>query len=147
MINFADSENFKEFPFPDPDHHDIVYVICINTPGQEASIPIYVGLCTKHIGRLGDYVSANYTAPTDFKVGEAIKYLQRRGYQVIFKYKESINAKCEETTLLALFDLQHALLLNKFKNGYDYKNTAEKQAVLERLHHFVDDIITQWRSQ
>ena len=76
-----DFSTFAEMEFPQ--HRDIVYVF-LYVPDEGAEpVPFYVGESSRHVGRFGDYMSANFTASTDFKVGEAVKYLQKSRFRVL----------------------------------------------------------------
>jgi hypothetical protein len=111
--------DFVELPFPDDG--DIVYVLCFVRTGQTDCVPVYVGESSRHFGRFGDYVSGQFSAPTDFKVGEAIKWLRERDYRVIIKYKESTSRREEEASLIASLKGQPLTLLNDLK-GYNYRS-------------------------
>jgi len=117
-----DFSQFEEMEFPA--HRDIVYLLYYVTEGNSDATPFYVGETSRHVGRFGDYLSAKFSACTDFKVGEAVKYLRLRGFRVIIKYKESTDRQGEEKTILDQFRLQHRLLLNDLP-GYDYRRSNE----------------------
>lgn len=93
-----DFSTFEEMEFPK--HRDIVYVLHYIQGEGAKTIPFYVGESSRHVGRFGDYVSANFTAATDFKVGEAVKYLREKGLRVVIKFQESHNRKEEEKRIL-----------------------------------------------
>ena len=86
------SEQFKNFVgshFPTISHFpkdmSTVYVVFYIKGNKET--PVYVGETESIQRRIGEYVSASFTMHTDFKVGEAIRYFQERGHQVIIRYK------------------------------------------------------------
>ena len=84
MQNINDTINdFETFNFPL--FSDIVYIVGIQK--EEKFIPFYVGQSSRHLGRMGDYISAQFNAPTDFKVGEAVKYIQQKGFLAVVKFK------------------------------------------------------------
>jgi len=67
--------------------------------GSEA--PFYVGQTHRLSERVGDYCTADFAASTDFRVGEAIRYLRDiKKYRIILKYKPSRSSIEEERTLL-----------------------------------------------
>jgi len=131
-----DFSTFEEMEFPQ--HCDIVYVLHYIHGDGAKPLPFYVGESSRHVGRFGDYVSANFSAATDFKVGEAVKYLRKKGLRVVIKFQESHNRKEEEKRIL-----QHLRstfkLLNDLK-GYRY---GDSDASSERLkiHQFIEQIL------
>lgn len=122
--------DFHDIEFPlDP---DIVYIIYLVK--DENEIPIYVGESSRNIGRFGDYVSAKFSASTDFKVGEAVKYIQTLGYNVRIKYKETLDRKNKEREILNnLRERYH--LLNDL-SGFDY-SIANQLDERSKIHEFV----------
>jgi len=80
------SNEWKRITFPfDP---KIIYVVKIR---KETEIkPIYVGMSeTRNIGRFGDYVSCQFSATADFKVGVAARHLASKGYEIMIDYRSS----------------------------------------------------------
>ena len=69
------SEKFKSFSVLDfPKDASAVYVIfCIK---ETKEVPIYVCETSGMHGRIGYYVSANFSAATDFKVGVVRKNIE-----------------------------------------------------------------------
>ena len=131
-------QEFAELPFPK--QSDIVYVLCFANPvAQTEPIPFYVGESSRHVGRIGDYVAAKFSASTDFKVGEAVKHFRALGFEVKFMYKESKDRKAEEDALIKSLEGKSFLLLNKMK-GYDYRAGGEKTERKE-VQNFVDKIV------
>jgi hypothetical protein len=90
---------------------------------------------------MGDYESKEFAAPTDFRVGTAIQYLQGKGYRVIVKYKPSEQSKVEEKTMICELLLGGARLLNCIPS-YDFKTSKEKE-VAEIVRRFCDLLITK----
>ncbi len=119
---------FKEMPFPDD--ANIVYVLCFKFGQSGEPVPFYVGQTSINVGRLGDYVSAKFTAATDFKVGKAVKLFRERGWEVIVRYRPS-SARLDER-LQEEKDLKQRLedegydLLNNLP-GYPYRTAIEEQ--------------------
>ena len=90
-----------EFPPINPDVPGFVYVWCWINGSEE--VPFYVGQTGRLWGRLDDYYWAMFSAPTDFRVGEAIRYLSARGYRITVKYKSSAAPLEEEAKIKRLF--------------------------------------------
>ncbi|MBX6421240.1 MAG: hypothetical protein IRZ06_09575 [Nevskia sp.] len=95
------------------------------------------------LGRFGDYQAANFKAATDFKVGEAVRHLRRRGCEVAIFYKASADRLGEERDLLAQARQEHIPLLNGLP-GYDYQ-TADEDEELQRVRDFVNKVILAGR--
>lgn len=131
-MDFSFSD-FVEIEFPQ--HKEIVYVLFFANDGNDYEAPFYVGESSRGIGRFGDYISANFSASTDFKVGEAIRYLRERGFKVRIKYKEYEDRKAEERKIINILQ-KKTRLLNELE-GYNYtiSNEAAERA---RLHSFLE---------
>jgi len=128
--------NFEEMEFPRD--RDIVYVLHYLRQDNTEGVPFYVGESSRHVGRFGDYVSANFTASTDFKVGEAVKYLRENRLRVVIKYKVSNDRKGEEKSILKELRVTFRLL-NDLK-GYRYGDSSEDEERL-KIHQFIDQIL------
>lgn len=122
--------DFHDIEFPR--NPNIVYIIYIVKDGDE--IPIYVGESSRNIGRFGDYVSAKFSAPTDFKIGEAIKYIRTFDYSVRIKFKETLDRKNKEREILTNLSGRYNLLNDL--SGYDYLNADEEDERF-KIHEFV----------
>jgi len=132
-----DFSDFAEMEFPQ--HKEIVYVLCFSDEsGRE--IPLYVGESLRGIGRFGDYISAKFSAPTDFKVGEAVRYLRSRGFKVHIKYKESEDRKAEERKIISILR-RKSRLLNELE-GFSY-TASNEQAERARLHSFLEIVMQE----
>ncbi len=129
--------NLPEQTITFPAGGDIVYVIGFQK--GNSFVPIYVGESSRNIGRFGDYVSAKFSASTDFKVGMAVKYLQEQGRKMLIKYKDSPDRKAEQDQLIRQIQSRGFRLLNDLK-GYDYKS-ANEQAELVKIRSFVDEML------
>ena len=131
-------QDFHDMEFPT--NGGLVYVFHYLKDGEikTASAPFYVGQTSKHFGRFGDYVSAQFTAQTDFKVGEAIRYLRVLGFRVIVKYKESVDPRADEKWMLNILSSPYQLLNNL--PGYNYKK-ADKEEERIKIHRFMDKIV------
>ena len=132
---------FKDFnivDFPNfPDEAGVYIILYIK---NNAEMPLYVGETNRFRRRMGEYTSANFAAPTDFIVGEAIKYLQVKGYKVIIKHKFSEDKKREQNEIIKDLRSLGYRLLNGFI-GYDYK-TADENKERERIKKFCENILT-----
>ena len=118
-----------------PTSGEIVYVIGIAR--GSSFVPIYVGESTRNIGRFGDYISARFSAQTDFKVGTAVKCLLERGEKVLIKYKHSPERREEQNELIRKIRAGGSRLLNDLP-GYDYR-VADEQAEKSKIRAFVDE--------
>jgi len=118
----------------------IVYILYFEPEDSDDKIPFYVGESSRGIGRFGDYVSAQFTASTDFKVGEAIRYLRSLGLVVGIKYKESHCRKIEEKEFIAALR-KETQLLNDLK-GYDYK-LANEDDERAKVHKFIMELVQE----
>lgn len=116
-------KDFKTIDFPE--NMGVVYVVFYRL--KYGDIPLYVGETNRLQGRIGDYISADFKAPTNFKVGEAIKYLQKRGYRVIIRYKPSEDRKREQNELIKYFQGSGCYRLLNELIGYDPKKTDENE--------------------
>ncbi len=131
-----DYSNFNSLPYPEI--KDIVYIIGVSTDSDFH--PFYVGQSSRNIGRFGDYISAKFSAATDFKVGQAIEYLTNSGYKVEFKYRSSLVRLLEEKELINLINP----ILNTMK-GYDYQYSDKKieiRNIQEFLQKWIDSSFT-----
>jgi hypothetical protein len=129
-------EGFSVVDFP-PINREIpgfVYVLC--WVGESEEVPFYVGQTTRIWGRLDDYYWALFSACTDFRVGEAVRYLSTKGYRVVVKYKPSADPRSEESEIINSFDRK---LLNCLP-GYDYRNADESKQRL-KVQEFLDTLL------
>ena len=129
---------FVEIEFPR--HKEIVYDFCYTHPDTSLDIPLYVGETSRGVGRFGDYLSAKFSAPTDFKVGEAVRFLPGCGFAVKIRYKESPDRKVEERAVIE--ELQkETRLLNELK-GFNH-TTAHEDVERGRLHEFLKILVEE----
>jgi len=122
-----------EFPL----NPDIVYVLYFRKKNDSKETFFYVRQSSRNIGRFGDYVKAGFAAPTDFKVGEAIRHLRKLGCFVGVKYKVSSNRKVEEKDIMQALEKSYKLLNDL--DGYDYKKADENNERL-KVHTFINKI-------
>jgi hypothetical protein len=122
-------EGFSVVDFP-PVNREVpgfVYVLC--WVGESEEVPFYVGQTSRIWGRLDDYYWAMFTACTDFRVGEAVRYLSTKGYRVVVKYKSSVDPRSEESDIIRDLHGLRRILLNDL-SGYPYQKADETE---ERL--------------
>ena len=131
-----DFDAFQEMEFPQ--YRNIVYVFFYVRGEGTDRVPFYVGESSRHVGRFGDYVSAKFSASTDFKVGEAVKYLRERGLRVVIKFKESPNREDEEKRILQDLRRTHHLLNDL--PGYHYK-IGDADGERLKIQQFIDQIL------
>ncbi len=83
-------------------------------------IPFYVGMTRRLKGRMEDYEYAAFWAPTDFKVGTAIKHIVGMAYDICIAWKK--HERCAEEEIAVIRKLLTAgyPLLNSFP-GYTYR--------------------------
>jgi len=109
---------------------DYVYAFCWILDGVES--PFYVGQTKRLAGRMNDYRMAQFAACTDFRVGEAVKYLRdSKKCRIIVRYKVSAEMRKDEHALIRELHLSGVGLLNDL-SGYNYRTanqTQEKAAV------------------
>jgi hypothetical protein len=120
-----------------PEHRDIVYILYFVKDAER--IPFYIGESSRNVGRFGDYVSANFTAATDFKVGEAIRYLRLHKFEVRITYNDTLQRKKDEEACLRELRGKHRLLNDL--PGYNPKKADQAQERF-KVHDFMKEIIT-----
>lgn len=119
-----DFEGFAvlEFPRKSSERKEFVYVFCWIDGGVE--VPFYVGQTSRMWGRLDDYYWAVFSACTDFRVGEAIRYLCAKGYRVVVRYKQCADGRACENDIIGKLHQDGRTLLNDAA-GYDYRTAIE----------------------
>lgn len=131
-----------EFPMQ---RRGVVYVFfcAIN----DAEVPFYVGETYRFAERMGDYFRAQFAAPTDFKVGEAVRRLtSTEDARVTVGYRECRDPedrKHAEAELINSLRKKGVKLLNDI-TGYDYR-TADQDAEQHRVNDFCDELIAALR--
>jgi hypothetical protein len=107
-----------------------VYVFCWVADGVE--IPFYVGQTDRFSLRMNDYCGANFSACTDFCVGEAVKYLKTtKNKRVVVRYRPSVDPPKEEKATIRELLISGVRLLNCLPR-YDYRTataTEERDAI------------------
>ena len=132
-----DFSEFSEMPFPEDGN--IVYVLCFKRESSSDYVPFYVGESSRHVGRFGDYVSAKFSASTDFKVGEAVRQLLYQGCNVIIRYKFTSNRRAEEESIIQKLTANGLQLLNSM-GGYTYLKTNE-HVERGRVREFTTEVL------
>lgn len=124
---------------------NFVYILGVED-SKKSFAPFYVGQTSRLLGRIDDYAKANFSASTDFKVGEAIKYFQMKGFKIQLKFRKFENPRVEEERITNEIEQEMGkeLLLNNLK-GYDYKVDNQEQQRLE-VHRFVDNFLGHLRT-
>ena len=130
-------EKFTTVRFPEDE--DIVYVLRFKRPGDADMIPFYVGQSGRGTRRIGDYVSAQFAAATDFKVGIAIRALRGAECEVFVSHQASGNRRQDERQLIERYVKQGHRLLNA-EPSYNYKS-AEKSVEQSRIEQFVASLL------
>lgn len=102
-----------------------VYVLCWSASGGD--VPFYVGQTDRLRERMSDYQNAQFAASTDFRVGEAIRYLRdQRSLRIVVRYKKSKDPGKDEYTLIRDLQLFGLRLLNSLPS-YDYVKADEEE--------------------
>jgi hypothetical protein len=131
-MRLPDFSGYTELPFPD--RPEIVYVLCYRRPDAREFIPFYVGETERNVGRFGDYLSAKFTAPTDFKVGKCVSKLRELGCSVLIRYCPSATRGEDQSSLIQQMRAAKVPLLNDLP-GYNYRTAVEEEE-LKRVTEF-----------
>lgn len=103
----------------------------------------YVGSSKKGVGRFGDYISCQFSASTDFKVGPVIKKLQELGADVKVKYFFDSDFAEKEKALINQFKEKKGQLLN-FEKNYNYKKEeGNKLDIKKRYEDYAEKLYHQ----
>ncbi len=133
-------ENFATLEFRSK--HPAVYVVGFKS--TDTFTPFYVGETGNLTCRCADYVRAQFKAPTDFRVGTAIKCLEARGYAVLLKFRSSSEDKeerlREEEILAKELEGDGYSLLNR-QTSFSYQ-TADKAEEARKVAEFVESLVT-----
>jgi hypothetical protein len=126
-------KDFYEVEFQEFYQPGYVYVLFWSDGSRE--IPFYVGETSQIWSRMNDYYWADFDAPTDFRVGEAIRYLHSKGLAVKVRYHRSEDRHADEAGLIAQLRTQAPLLNGE--RAYDYKKANEANE-RTRIREWVD---------
>jgi hypothetical protein len=131
-------EGFTSITFPQDE--EIVYVLCFKQSGSLAERPFYIGESGRGTRRLSDYITAQFAAPTDFKVGVVVQALQEAGAEVTVKFKRSAERKAEEAKLIKEAEEGNFRLLNN-ETSFNYKQ-ASKDEQFARFRSFAAALLS-----
>jgi hypothetical protein len=131
-------EDFIEvLDFPMSTRIGVVYVFFWVAGGVRT--PFYVGQTGRFLPRMEDYCAADFAASTDFKVGEAAKYLKNTmNYDVVVGYRLSADPCKDESEIICELRIKRVRLLNDLP-GYDYR-TADINDQKKEVQKFCDDL-------
>lgn len=132
-----DFSGFDSMNLSASDGLGFVYVLCW-LEGQK-EIPSYVGQTQSVWGRMNDYHWAEFQACADFRVGEAVRYLNTKKRPVVAKYRVSVDRRKEENAIIHSLEAEGFLLLNK-SPGYDYRTSTPHEERAKVLA-FMDKIV------
>ena len=130
-------EHFTTEAFPED--MDIVYVLRYKRPDEGDTIPFYVGESRRGTRRIGDYLSAQFAASTDFKVGMAVQALREAGCEVFVSHQRSNDRRTDEAKLIDRYTKLGHKLLNSVP-GYNYRS-AQKSTEKTRIQQFVTELL------
>jgi len=117
-----------------------VYVFCWIRDGDESAF--YVGQTKRLAGRMNDYYLAQFAACTDFRVGEAVRYLRdSKKCRIVVRYRVSTEMRKDEYGLIRELHLSGVRLMNDF-SSYDYR-TADETEERAAVQRFCDVIISK----
>ncbi len=128
MVDFP----LSTLPFPETSD-GYVYVFCWIRDGAES--PFYVGQTKRLAGRMNDYRLAQFAACTDFRVGEAMRYLRdSKKCRIVVRYKVSAEMRKDEYGLIRELQLSGVRLMNEF-SSYNYRmaNETEERVAVQRF--------------
>jgi hypothetical protein len=117
------------------DESRYVYALILSRDGLR--VPFYIRQTGRLVGRMGDYQYRHFEACTDFRVGEAIKYLsETKQYRIEVRFRQSDDPRQEERRHIRELLLAGFPLLNHLA-AYDYKvaNREEEVTCPQNLIH------------
>jgi len=129
-------EGFESMEVTHRGDHGFVYVLCWKQGDKE--VPFYVGQTQAIWGRMNDYHWGEFQASTDFRVGQAVRYLSEHDLRVVSKYKVVQGKRPEwlhrEAKIVQDLEGEGWLLLNRM-DGYKYAESTEEleRAKIERF--------------
>ena len=133
-------DNFESVEVSPRNGLGFVYILCWRE--HEREIPFYVGQTQAILGRMNDYHWGDFQASTDFRVGEAIKYLSMQNLRVVARYKQVAGERAdwmkEEREIIATLEHEGWQLLNSMK-GYKY-STSSPATERPKIEEFVEEI-------
>ena len=106
-------------------------------------VPFHVGQTGRLLRRIEDYQCREFGACTDFRIGEAIKYLsETRQCGIELRFKQSQKRQKGERDLIRELLLADCPLLNHL-SAYDYK-VANREEEIQIIARFCEMIL--WRN-
>ncbi len=84
-------------------------------------------------------MSKNFSASTDFKVGQAVVQLRKYDCEVLIRYKATNDRRAEEKSWIESIKKRSFQLLNRL-SGYNYA-TAKRPDKQRRVEEFIDKIL------
>jgi hypothetical protein len=137
-----DFKDFEELEFPQAPSERVGEVYVLLFVMSSGEIPFYVGQTMRFTGRMDDYFWAQFTASTDFKVGEAVRYFRDElGHRIIVRHKQSSSRREEEKSIIDRLQNEGFRLLNHCPN-YDYK-AANEADVRKAIRSYCDTLLPQ----
>lgn len=134
-----DYDGFQQLAFRPKQEGDVGFVYVLLLVSASGETPFYVGQTKRPWGRLDDYYWAEFSACTDFRVGEAVRHLCAKGFSVIFRYRQSANPLEEERKIISTLRKEGKQLLNCL-DAFDYQ-TADEQNERTRVQDFMDRLL------
>jgi hypothetical protein len=106
-------------------------------------VPFYVGETGHLTCRNADYVRAAFAAPTDFKVGTAIRSLRIKGFKILLKHRigstDPIERKEAQDREIAKLKSLGYTLLNDLR-GYSYRSSTKAKEE-EKVENFLTSLL------
>jgi hypothetical protein len=135
--DFTDVIPFPDKPYSPPYTKEVYVLFYVH---EDKRIPFYVGQTKRFLSRMDDYYWAQFPASTDFKVGEAIRYLKAKGYPVVAGHLQSENPLDDEHDLIESLTLSEIKLLNVLA-GYDFRSSS-KDVERAKISKFCEDLVS-----
>jgi len=118
------------------DNSDVVFIIGVIC--NKKFMPFYIGGTNRFLknnrdDRMNDFVSAQFKAPNDFKVGEVIKYFIEKEYKIKVQYKivDSWRIRKPKIHNEIIKNINYRLLndyiLHNKRKSYDYRKDDEEE--------------------
>jgi hypothetical protein len=133
-------DDWTTLDFPPNNGVGFVYTLFwVAADGNETEF--YVGETKSIWRRLHEYYDPDVQAPTDFKVGEAIKHLSSKGFRIVVKYKPSTDRVRMQDETIAALKSEGTRLLNDCP-GYKWDIPQEKhEGERLKIQAFIDALL------
>jgi len=119
-------DDFESMEVVHRSEQGFVYVLCWKQDDKE--VPFYVGQTQAIWGRMNDYHWGQFQASTDFRIGQAIRYLSERNLRVVSRYKQVDGTRPDwrrrEAQMIKELETEGWLLLNSMAS-YRYLESNE----------------------